>query len=110
MGLIFVNSIISSHFNKRMESFREEIDTYILNNSENELDSLPALPVFGLRRNNLLEDIGTPDEDPDDFIALIEQNMSGDYNELFEKMVRQIDDLTTSDECQTDGLPEKWES
>ncbi len=94
VGLIFVNSIISRHFNKKVASFREEIDAYIQTNLENELDSLPAPPVFGLSRNNFLEDIGTPDEDSDDFIALIERYMSGDYNELFQKLARQIDDPT----------------
>ena len=91
--LIFVNSVISSF--KWEESFREEIDIYVQNNLKNDLDGLPALPVFGLSRHKMLENLGTSDEDPDDFIALTERGVLGDYNELFQKLARQIDDLTT---------------
>ncbi|QTA91037.1 tyrosine-protein kinase family protein [Desulfonema magnum] len=108
VGLLFVNSIISTSFNRRMDSFREEIDTYIQNNLGNELDSLPALPVFGLSRNNFLEDIGTSYEDTDDFIALIEQNrLGGGYDALFQKLGQQVDDLTGFNEYQTDDSLEK---
>ncbi|MDM8552324.1 AAA family ATPase [Desulfobacterales bacterium HSG2] len=103
--LIFVNSIISSF--KWGESFREEIDTYIQNILKNESGGLPALPVFGLSRHKMLENLGTSDEDPDDFIALTERNVLGDYNELFQKLAQRIDDMTTVDRHQTDSSPEK---
>jgi len=97
--LIFVHSFISRRFNKRVKAFREEIDTYIQNS---ELDNLP---VFGLSRNTFLEDIGTSDEDPDDFIAFTERNVSGDYNELFQNLARQIDGLADVDKRGPDGCP-----
>jgi len=90
-GLIFVNSIISKHIIKKTEAFREEIDSYIQNSG---WDNLPAPPAFGLSRNNFLEDIGTPDESPEDFIALIEQDMPSDYNRLFQQLAEQINNLT----------------
>lgn len=106
-GLIFVNSIISNHFDKRLNAFRKEIDDYIRDNLENEL-GLAAPLILGLPRNNFLEDIGTSDEDPDDFIAFIERKMSGDYNELFQKLAERIGDLPTRlNEHWADDFPEK---
>ena len=90
VDLILVLSIISSSFTKALKAFNDEIDSYIQNSIEDDLESLPALPVFSLARYPSLEKIGTADEDPDDFISIVNRKMLNDYNELFEKLVKTI--------------------
>ncbi|MCP4111723.1 MAG: ParA family protein [Desulfobacteraceae bacterium] len=83
--LILVNAILSSSVMKKQKSFQNDVDDYIQNNLEGSvLESLPVLPVFGLSRYPVLEDIGTQDDDPDDFISSVEQGRFGDYQALFQ--------------------------
>jgi len=91
IGLILVNSILSISIKKNVKLFQEEVDTYIQDNlEENFLDSLPAIPVFSLQRYQTLEDIGTLNEDMEDFVtAAIELN---DYKALFEKISQLVND------------------
>jgi cellulose biosynthesis protein BcsQ len=90
VSLTLVLSIISSSFSRELGLFRERIYEYIESNLESNLESLPALPVYCLSRYASLEKIGTADEDPDDFITLIQKNMLSDYMELFVKLDEQI--------------------
>jgi len=90
VDLILVLSIISSSFTKALKAFNDEIESYIQNSIEDDLESLPVLPVFSLARYPSLEKIGTSDEDPDDFISIVNRKMLNDYNELFEKLVKTV--------------------
>ena len=90
VDLILVLSIISSGFTKTLNTFNDEIESYIQNSIEDDFGTLPALPVFSLTRNTSLEKIGTMDEDSDDFISIINRKMLNDYNDLFEKLINTI--------------------
>jgi len=105
VDLILVLSIISSSFTKALKAFNDEIDSYIQNSIEDDLESLPALPVFSLARYPSLEKIGTTDEDPDDFISIVNRKMLNDYNELFEKLVKTISRST--DRITAESIMEK---
>jgi cellulose biosynthesis protein BcsQ len=78
VNLILVLSILSSSFSKELSIFRDKINEYIQSNIEDELTSLPALPIFYLSRYPSLEKVGTDDEDPDDFVTAIERRMLSD--------------------------------
>lgn len=86
IGLIIVLSIISTSFNKKVNSFKHEIEAYIQNNLNENFDSLPTLPVLGLSRETRLENIGTDIEDIEDFVDLIERKRLNDYEELFSEI------------------------
>lgn len=103
VDLILVLSIISSGFTKALNTFSDEIESYTRDNIEDEFGTLPALPVFSLARNTSLEKIGTPDEDPDDFISIVNRKMLNDYNDLFEKL---IDTISRSTDRITDRIEE----
>jgi len=90
INLILVLSIISSSFNKELSSFRDKVFEHIQTSMEGELDSMPALPVFYLSRYPSLERIGTEEEDPEDFVTIIERRMLSDYQDLFDKLSDQI--------------------
>jgi cellulose biosynthesis protein BcsQ len=90
VNLILVLSIISSSFNQVFTSFCDNINKYIQANISGNLDSIPALPMVYLSRYPSLERIGTDDEEPDDFVTMIERRMLSDYQELFDKLSDQI--------------------
>jgi cellulose biosynthesis protein BcsQ len=94
VNLILVLSIISSSFSKNLKAFETVIEEYIQNNIGDDLDSLPALPIFSLQRNASLEKLGTDEEDSEDFVTLIERKMLSDYQALFLKLEQQISDFS----------------
>jgi MinD-like ATPase involved in chromosome partitioning or flagellar assembly len=100
MDLLLVLSIISSSFTKALKEFNYKIESYIQDSVEEDMESLPALPTFSLARYPSLEKIGTSEEDPDDFISIVERKMLNDYNEVFEKLIKVIDKFK-------DGVPAK---
>lgn len=90
VDLLLVLSIISSSFTKALNEFNDEIESYIQNTIEDDFGTIPALPVFSLARYPSLEKIGTMEEDPDDFISIVNRKMLNDYNDLFEKLIDTI--------------------
>jgi cellulose biosynthesis protein BcsQ len=95
VNLILVLSIISSSISKNLKAFKNTIENYIQNDIDDDLDSLPALSMFSLLRNSSLEKIGTDEEDPEDFVTLIERKMLSDYQDLFLKLEQQISNFIT---------------
>ena len=90
VDIIIVLSIISSSFNRELKSFQNIIDEYIQTSLDDELESLPALPAYYLSRYSSLEKIGTPNEDLEDFISIIERKMYSDYQDLFDAIKDRI--------------------
>ena len=80
----------TSSFSKNLKAFENVIEDYIYNNIGDDLNSLPALPMYYLQRNVSLEKIGTGEEDSDDFVTLIKRKMLSDYQDLFGQLELQI--------------------
>jgi MinD-like ATPase involved in chromosome partitioning or flagellar assembly len=74
---VIVNSIISRI--KPFKSFSRDIDSYL-----NDINENINLKMFPITRNNILEIIGTEDEDKEDFLRLINGKTFADYNNLFD--------------------------
>jgi hypothetical protein len=63
---------------------------------------LPAFPILYLSKYPTLERIGADDEDPEDFVTIIERRMLIDYQELFDKLNDQISNFKlgeVTEEC-----------
>ncbi|MEN8219777.1 MAG: ParA family protein [Pseudomonadota bacterium] len=106
VNLILVLSIISTSFSKNLKAFEKVIEEYIQNNIGDDLESLPALPILSLQRNASLEKIGTEDEDPEDFVTLIERKMLSDYQDLFIELEKQISNFITQQDDHA-AVPDK---
>ena len=108
-NIVLALSIISSSFNKALVNFKDKVYEYINNEFTNDQSGIPAIPVYCLSRQSILEKIGTDDEDPEDMVAFVEKKMSNDYQELFDKLADLIntkynqnsnsDDITTTPEA-----------
>ena len=94
-SLVLVNSIISKSISKSTNSFREKVENYLKDTIE-DIESLPAVPIYGFVRNPILEDIGTDQEDLDDFITLVKNKTLNDYVECFEKILCLVNDFQGS--------------
>lgn len=91
VNLLLVLSIVSKSY-KELKLFQNEIEEYIQSNigADEALASLPAFPILSLSRQERLEEIGTENEDVENFIDIIERKRFGDYEEFFEKLEQQI--------------------
>jgi len=98
VDLILVLSIISSSFSKELKFFQGEIEDYVQIAIDEKLGSLPVIPTYYLQRYTSLEKIGTDEEDPEDFITLIEKKALNDYIELFSKLEEYISIHTSQEQ------------
>jgi cellulose biosynthesis protein BcsQ/GTPase SAR1 family protein len=95
VNLILVLALISTSFSNSLKAFENVIEDYIQNNISDDINSsLPALPIFALQRHPSLEKVGTDEEDPEDFIALMVRKMLSDYQELFLKLEQQLSNFS----------------
>ena len=90
VNLILVLALISNSFSKKLKTFENLIEDYLQNNIGDDLESLPTLPILYLQRNVSLEQIGTDEEDSEDFVTLIKGKKLSDYQDLFLQIDQQI--------------------
>ncbi len=86
--LILVNSIISS--GKLFESFEQEVNNYI-NANLLEGETVPALEMYPIYRDPILERVGTKDEYKPDYLNLIKNQSFNNYKNLFNGITKAID-------------------
>lgn len=89
--LLLVNSIIpSTHRYDREQSFRDYVANYLEQLSipmeTEERDAQLSVDVFFVSSNDVLNNIGTPQEDYRDFLNLIQNSAFADYNMLFKRI------------------------
>ncbi len=73
--------------------FKEDIDQYILELFEADIDDdPPIIECFNITRNSTLSKIGTSIENKDNFIHLISRKAFNDYNDLFNSLQHRLKD------------------
>lgn len=93
-SLICVNSLIPATGKKsKFRTFSENVDDYLTRISLEDREYYIEKSFVSL--HPVLNTIGMPDEDPEDFIGLITRKEHTDYNDLFEKINERIDYLST---------------
>lgn len=96
--LIVVNSIIpATHRFDKERSFKSYIDEYMekLSSPMETVDSDAQLTIesFFVSSNEILNNIGTSQEDYRDFVNLIVSRSFPDYNQLFERIKELLDEI-----------------
>ena len=102
--LIVANSIIPlANKRKWFASFVEYVDSYLARISG---ESLLKVPMYPIPYNDVLNNIGTKQEDYLDFIDLIEKNGVPEFDELFGYINAFIDNFNNKvEDCQEDKKP-----
>ena len=96
--LLAVNSIIpATHRYERERNFKSYIETYLEKLSSPmetaEGDAQLTIDTFFISSNDVLNNIGTTQEDYRDFINLITSKSFPDYNQLFERINEILDEI-----------------
>jgi MinD-like ATPase involved in chromosome partitioning or flagellar assembly len=96
--LLAVNSIIpATHRYDRERSFKSYIDDYLeklsLPMETDDNDARLTIETFFVSTNDVLNNIGTSQEDYRDFINLISSKSFPDYNQLFERIKEILDEI-----------------
>ena len=90
--LIVVNSIIPQTMRReRFAKFREEVDMYLDEISEDNVNRF-TVDMYPISRNITLSDLGSVFEDYRDFMELIEQRTFPEFNNLFDSINEIIDE------------------
>jgi cellulose biosynthesis protein BcsQ len=85
---ILVNSLVhkSSGYTKRIKVFSEKVNNYIIGITEENY----APEIFDLRSHSTLGNLGTIEDDKDDYFDFIKENTPNDYKKFFEKLIEFI--------------------
>jgi len=87
---IIVNSLVhkGSGYSKHLKYFTETVNNYLIETTgEN-----PSPSIFDLRNSNILGNLGTIDDDRDDYFEFIKENTTNDYKSFFDKLIELIED------------------
>lgn len=86
---ILVNSLVhkDSGYNKRFKAFSEKVSDYIISITEE--SSTPN--ILELRKSNILGNLGTIEDDKEDYFDFIKSNTPNDYKNFFEKIIDLIE-------------------
>lgn len=97
--LLVVNSIIpQANKRKWFSIFRDDVESYLnkiseIQNAGKDDSNILTVKMFSIPFNEVLNNIGTKQEDYLDYIELIEKNSLSEYGELFEYVNGIIDEL-----------------
>lgn len=97
--LLLVNSIMPATSKKtNFEDFKEYVNNYLLKLSEKMSNGVCdfqqlSIDMFYLSFNDVLNIVGNPNEDYDDFIEMISNKAFVDFNNLFDYINEKIDTL-----------------
>jgi MinD-like ATPase involved in chromosome partitioning or flagellar assembly len=86
---ILVNSLVhkDSAYSKRMKNFSEQVNNYLIEiTGEN-----PSPEIFDLRKSNILGNLGTIEDDKDDYFEFIKESTPNDYQKFFTKVIEFIE-------------------
>lgn len=101
--LLLVNSIIPATLrHSRITSFTEYVQDYLEQLSipleTDETDVQLSVETFYVSSNEILNNIGSPQEDYRDFIGLINEKSFSDYNTLFTRIERVLEEINQTEE------------
>ncbi len=86
---IVVNSLVhkGSGYSKHLKYFTETVNNYLIEiTGEN-----PSPSIFDLRNSNILGNLGTIEDDRDDYFEFIKENTPNDYKSFFDKLIELIE-------------------
>lgn len=85
---ILVNSLVhkSTNYIKRVKSFTDKVNQYIIELTDENI----APSIFDLRNSNILGNLGTIEDDKDDYFDFIKNSTPADYEKLFEEIIQRI--------------------
>lgn len=87
---IVVNSLVhkGSGYSKHLKYFTEKVNNYLIEIT----DENPSPTIFDLRNSNILGNLGTIEDDRDDYFEFIKENTPNDYKSFFDKLIELIED------------------
>jgi cellulose biosynthesis protein BcsQ len=89
INAILVNSLVhkDSGYSKRLKEFSKNINDYLIELTEENY----APEIFDLRKSNILGNLGTIEDDRDDYFEFIKENTPNDYQKFFDKVIESIE-------------------
>jgi len=89
INAILVNSLVhkDSGYSKRLKEFSQNVNNYLIELTEENY----APEIFDLRKSNILGNLGTIEDDKDDYFEFIQENTPNDYKKFFDKVIESIE-------------------
>lgn len=89
INAILVNSLVhkDSGYSKRLKEFSQNVNNYLIELT----DENYAPEIFDLRKSNILGNLGTIEDDRDDYFEFIQENTPNDYQQFFDKVIEFIE-------------------
>ena len=86
---ILVNSLVhkDSAYSKRLKNFSEQVNNYLIEITGKN----PSPEIFDLRKSNILGNLGTIEDDKDDYFEFIKESTPNDYQKFFNKVIELIE-------------------
>jgi len=96
INAILVNSLVhkDSAYSKRLKEFSQNVNDYLIELTEENY----APEIFDLRKSNILGNLGTIEDDKDDYFEFIKENTPNDYQKFFDKVIESIEVNTKDSE------------
>ena len=89
INAILVNSLVhkDSGYSKRLKEFSQNVNDYLIELT----DENYAPEIFDLRKSNILGNLGTIEDDKDDYFEFIKESTPNDYQKFFDKTIEFIE-------------------
>ena len=89
INAILVNSLVhkDSGYSKRLKEFSKNVNNYLIELT----DENYAPEIFDLRKSNILGNLGTTEDDKDDYFEFIKESTPNDYKKFFDKVIESIE-------------------
>jgi len=89
INAILVNSLVhkDSGYSKRLKEFSQNVNDYLIELT----DENYAPEIFDLRKSNILGNLGTIEDDKDDYFEFIKESTPNDYKKFFDKVIELIE-------------------
>lgn len=93
---ILVNSLVHKNTNyaKRIKAFTDKVNQYIIQLTDENI----APSIFDLRNSNILGNLGTIEDDKDDYFDFVKNSTPPDYEKLFEEIIQRITETKNNDD------------
>jgi hypothetical protein len=88
INAILVNSLVhkDSGYSRRLKEFSRNVNDYLIALT----DENYAPEIFDLRKSNILGNLGTIEDDKDDYFEFIKESTPNDYKKFFDKVVEYL--------------------
>ena len=86
---ILVNSLVhkDSAYSRRIKNFSEQVNNYLIEITGKN----PSPEIFDLRKSSILGNLGTIEDDKDDYFEFIKESTPNDYQKFFNKVIELIE-------------------